>query len=246
MSYLHTILDKYKPQADAPDHAETLAADLQETFPALRAVTVSGSHAKGTGVVVGDSGTDVDLLLSFAADTLTPKGIYEDIYQYALQKGWAPQRRNVGIAVEVDGRRIDLIPARRQAGFEHYHNLYVRKIDKWRQTNIQEHIDLVRRSRRTEEIRLLKIWRTLHVLDFPSFYLELFTIEALKGRPYDVTENVWHVLGYMRTSLEILPVIDPTNPNNLISDTMTQQQKQAAAAAAVHSRHAQDWTHVLW
>ncbi|MFC4426773.1 SMODS domain-containing nucleotidyltransferase [Deinococcus navajonensis] len=246
MSYLQSILDKYQPQTDVLPVAQAITEELQQAFPTLSAITVSGSYAKGTAVSVGDVGTEVDLLLSFAPETSTPKGIYEDIYQYALQRGWMPRQRNVALGVQVNGHRIDLIPARQQAGFQHYHSVYIRKASAWRQTNVEEHIDLVRRSRRTDEIRLLKIWRTLHVVEFPSFYLEMFIIEALKGRPYDVMENVWYLLGYMRTSLEIFPVLDPTNPQNLISDTITALQKQAVAAAAIHSLQAHDWSEVIW
>lgn len=247
MTYLKTILDKYAPNAAAPQYAHTLAQDLQRAFPAILSISYSGSYAKGTAVSVGTGGADVDLFLSFSPGTSTLRNLYEDVYQHALNRSWAPRLQNVSIGLRAGGYKVDLVPARQQQGYQNYHSLYVRKANAWRQTNVQEHINRVSKSQRTEEIRLLKIWRTLRGLDFPSFYLELFALEALKGRAYgDLTENVWHALGSIQSSLTTTQVIDPANSNNLISDSLTAQQKQAVAQAAAQTRQAKQWDQVVW
>lgn len=247
MTYLTTILDKYKPNAAAPVYAKSLAQDLQRAFPGIRGITYSGSYAKGTAVSVGKGGSDVDLFLSFSPGPLTLQGIYEDVYQHAKSRGWNPRKQNVSIGLQVGGFKVDLVPARQQGGYQNYHSLYVRKAGAWRQTNIQEHINRVGKSQRTQEIRALKIWRTLHGLEFPSFYLELFALQALKWRAYGALEsNVWHTLGYIQANLVTTRVIDPANTNNLISDSLSLQEKRVVAAAAAKSRQAKQWREVLW
>jgi hypothetical protein len=58
-------------------------------------------------------------------------------------------------------------------------SLYRSKPNTWTQTNISTYISHVVNSGRTDEIRILKIWRQLHGLTFPSFFLELAVINAL-------------------------------------------------------------------
>jgi hypothetical protein len=62
------------------------------------------------------------------------------------------------------------------------HGLYKSKQDSWTKTNIDKHISMVKGSNRKIEIAAAKIWRERHGLDFPSIFLEIATLEALKNR----------------------------------------------------------------
>ena len=54
-------------------------------------------------------------------------------------------------------------------------------------------------SGRTEEIRVLKLWRRQKGIEFPSFYLELTVINALSGRRSgELAANVWTAFAYLR------------------------------------------------
>ena len=61
------------------------------------------------------------------------------------------------------------------------HTIYRRRTDAWMQTDVSEHMRVVGRSGWTDEIRAMKIWRERWRLDWPSFYLELTVLDALKG-----------------------------------------------------------------
>src|SRR5687767_7699166 len=93
-------------------------------------------------------------------------------------------------------------------------------------------------SGRTQEARIIKLWRNQKGFDFPSFYLELTVINALAGAHDTLSGNVWKVFQYLRDSFVTARVTDPANTNNVISDdlttadraTVTTKAKQALAA----------------
>lgn len=124
--------------------------------------------------------------------------------------------------------------------------MYRRKADTWTQTNVVTHINAVRNSGRAEEIMIIKAWRGQKGLTFPSFYLELVTIEACRGRKIgDLAENVWATLAYIRDNIRNAFFIDPANTNNRISDDLTTSEKQALANAASTARQAGNWNLIV-
>ena len=97
----------------------------------------------------------------------------------------------MSLGINLAGNQVDLVPGKRQSQYGTDHSLFRKKANTWTKTNIQTHIKLVRDSRRTEEIRVVKLWRDQWGLDFPSIYLELTTLEALRGKPIGrPSENV--------------------------------------------------------
>jgi hypothetical protein len=192
--------------------------------------------------------SDVDVFISLKSDTTdTLKQIYEKLVSVAQSHGWSPREQNVSVGVTVNGTRGDLVPGKVQAGYQNYHSLYQRKRDSWTQTNVALHVDTVRNSHRLKEIRAIKVWRMLHAFDFPSLYLELFAIDALSGRPRStLAENVLHVLRTMGSSLGSTCIVDPANTNNILSDDLTQAEKQRIAAQATQSAREQSWGRIIW
>jgi hypothetical protein len=196
----------------------------------LRALHPSGSFAKGTA---NRSGTDIDLFISLKSDTTqTLKEIYTSLVATMSAKGYTPKKQNVSINVRIGGYDVDLVPAKHQGGNSEDHSLYRRRADTWTQTNVIKHIATVGNSGRISEARVMKLWRNQKGLDFPSFYLELTTINALSGARGTLSQNVWKVLEYLRDSLTTARVVDPANTNNIISDDLTAAEKATIAAAA--------------
>ena len=156
----------------------TLLPTLQEWGGGRLAVDPSGSFAKGTA---NRSGTDIDLFLSVSQNVPnTMKEIYETLFAKMSARGYQPKRQNVSINVKVGGFDVDLVPGKRQNGYDSDHSLYRRRADTWIKTNIVTHISHVMRSGRADDIRILKLWRNQKGLDFPSS-LELTVINALAG-----------------------------------------------------------------
>lgn len=160
-----------------------------------------------------------------------------------LWRAWATER----FGLSVDGTRADLVPGKVQSGYQNYHSLYRRKNDSWTQTNVKLHIDAVRGSDRQREIRAVKTWRVQHGLEFPSLYLELFTIQALSGRSKSsLAANVLHALATIGSDLVPTRIVDPSNSNNLISDDLTLEEKKRVATTAASSAVQSTWEKILW
>lgn len=205
----------------------------------LQGIGPSGSFAKGTA---NRSGTDIDLFISLAPNTpVTLKEIYENLYKRLDEEKLSPKRQNVSINIRLGAVDIDLVPGKQQNALSSDHSLYRRRGDTWMQTNVAQHINLIRTSGRTAEMRLLKLWRKQKGLEFLSFYVELTTIEALKGKGGILTDNIRTSLEYLRDKFETARVVDPANTNNVISDDLTATEKKAIKTAAVAAL-AGNWT----
>ncbi|KRE96469.1 hypothetical protein ASG89_31395 [Paenibacillus sp. Soil766] len=142
---------------------------------------------------------------------------------------------------------VDLVPGRIQKGYKNYHSLYKSKADTWTQTNIHKHIDIVKNSDRLDEIRAIKIWRKLNDLDFPSIYLELTVIEALRfGLKGQIAKNLVQVFEYLSKDFTSAIVYDPANSANRISDDLNRIEKGLIAKNASETLNQTSWNYVIW
>jgi hypothetical protein len=248
--YVESVLAKHHVPRGPNSPAEKLASAVAGPLgrwanPHLVALHYSGSYAKETGI---RGVSDVDVFISLRSDTPgTLKDIYNQLFNLAGERGWSPREQNVSVGVTVNGTQGDLVPGRAQPGSENYHSLYLRKRDSWTQTNVALHVDRVRQSGRLREIRAVKIWRSLHGLDFPSLYLELFTIGSLSGRSQStLAGNVLHALRGIGSSLVSTRIEDPSNTANILSDDLTKQEKERIAVLATQSAQKLSWKDVIW
>lgn len=204
----------------------------------------SGSFAKGTAI---QGGTDIDIFVSLSSEvTESLAVIYNTLFNRLREEGFGPRPQNVSIGIRIGTYSVDIVPARRQGPTGQFHSLYRRKAQTWTQTNVVSHINTVRHSGRAEEIMIMKAWREQKRLTFPSFYLELVTIEACRGRKVgDLSSNVLATLAYIRDSITTAIFIDPANTNNRISDDLTAAEKQALASAASTARQASNWSQIV-
>ena len=210
----------------------------------LNKLKLSGSTAKDT-LIKGN--TDIDIFVSLkSSNTSTLKYLYNDLFN-SLNQELQIRRQNVSIGVVWNGLKFDLIPAKQHKTNSNYHSLYVRKGDTWTQANIDLHINKVTNSGRLNEIRATKIWRQNHNLEFPSFYLELIVIEALRNKGKNqLSSNFWTVLQYLRDSFRNKRVVDPSNTNNIISGSLTLAEKNKIAQQASSSLNQQYWRNIIW
>lgn len=248
--YVSSIISKYsisgEPTCD-------LLASVGEVCDAIRrwsgvylvGIQYSGSRAKGTAI---RGVADVDLFISLKPETPGSLAeIYNSLLGLSSLRPHSPRRQNVSVGINHNGYCIDLVPARKQRDNSADHSLYRSKAGTWTQTNVAKHIALINQSGRLDEIRALKIWRELHGLDFPSFFLELTVITALRGKPIGaVASNFLTVLEYLRDSFVAAVVIDPANSNNRISDELSQSEKQSIAQEASSSLAKKYWKEILW
>lgn len=207
-------------------------------------VKPSGSFAKSTA---NDSGTDIGLFISLHEGTTnTLKEIYTSLARTMEEAGYKARLQNVSINVKVGAYDVDLVPAKRQNSYTTDHSLYRWRADTWTKTNIDTHIAHVQRGGRIDETRILKLWRNQKGLDFPSFYLELATIEALRGHYFpSLDAAVWAALAWLRDRFASARFVDPANGSNVISDDLSQQERERISGAARRAREATNWNQIV-
>lgn len=249
--YLQNVIARYRVatgEGTAASNAGNAVYQVVKRWAGqqLRKGSYSGSYAKGTAI---RGRTDVDIFLSLKSDiSNTLKEIFDGLHGWITQNGYPNARKqNVSIHVVHSGSDVDLVPAVHLGGNTEDHWLYVNKSNRERtKTNVDTHIDTVRSSGRTNEIILTKVWRKNHGLEFPSFYLELAVIEALKYKRSGIADSFWAVLEYFANGFSSARFVDPANTNNIISDDLTYAEKNAIASKAGESRGQQLWEHIVW
>lgn len=208
---------------------------------------LAGSIAKGTCV---SGATDIDIFISLDPSVSTCNTL-ENVYLTLRNRfngaGYQVREQNVSIGINHSGLKVDLV-----AGAKHHplgldHSIWKRKAQTWTKTNIDNHIKYVIRSGRVFDIKAVKIWREIQKLDFPSFYLELSVIEALKGKSLlgDPSGNFISVMKYLSDEFVDSTILDPSNESNEVSDELTENEKaiiKNAAAATLLG----NWNQALW
>lgn len=254
--YLETILTKYAPRSldSYLLNINSLKTNLQNWASTCFIATInSGSRAKGTAISLA---SDVDYLVSLTSNCNANNGglksIYDALYTY-LNTNYSPVRKqNVSFRIKIGTLEVDITPARKHSGNTNDHWIYVSKQDTWRQTNIQEHITDISNSGRQNEIKLLKIWRELNKLDFPSIYLEYMAINTLSGKSKDSTklaDNFWFVLQELSkdTSNPLNSrIVDPANSTNILSDLLNATEKKAIITKAKTAAGQKNWNDIVW
>ncbi|RYE44676.1 MAG: nucleotidyltransferase, partial [Hyphomicrobiales bacterium] len=198
--YLRAILEREAVDTSVNAPLRGLEAEVQALCEGwagryLLEVYPAGSFEKGTA---NRSGTNIDFIVSLSPQTpFVIKQIYESLLSHLQRAGLEPERRTVSIGLTLEGATIDVVPAKRESLSNDIHEIYSARRMAAIKTNLNHHVLDVIESGRREEIRVLKLWRDQHALDFPSFYLELSTMAALRRRPLgELADNVWAALGY--------------------------------------------------
>jgi len=214
----------------------------------LLGIAPSGSIVKGTNIV---GATDVDLFISLSHKTPnTLEEIYSSLSKYLGLLGFCTREQDVSIGINYKNLWIDLVPAKKHSGPTNDHSIYRKKTGSWTKTNVKRHVMLVNKSGRKNEIRAIKIWRNLHGLEFPSFYVELTVIEALRrcavGR---LTVNLQRVFEYLSSDFTKARIVDPANSNNVVSEDLDDKAKHSIVRAALSSRIMalrSTWEEIIW
>lgn len=244
MTHVNDLLDKYKKKRDEIKDA------LEEKFKdeiVTRAIN-SGSYAKHDAINIK---FDLDICQPFKRNAFsTLEDMYNAVYDYfndeyeddeLLKYQVRKQRVSIGLTFIIDDQEIqmDIVPGR-EVKVDDYKetnrlNLYVRPTlleeASSTQTNIQKHVDLVKgKGDERNVIRLLKVWKVNNRMSsVKSFLLELITIRAFDNCS-DIPTGHWGklkmVMEYIKDNIETIRLEDPANSNNVVSDTMTDAEKQ--------------------
>lgn len=264
--YLFQILQKYNPRNLVNySHPIFQLKNMLKTWANGCYVDIleSGSRAKGTAISIA---SDVDFLISLTSNCNENngglEGIYNSLYSKLKSVYSSARKQNVSVKIDLFGNtllagnlEVDITPARKQSDYTNDHSLWVSKLSTWKKTNISRHIADVLSSGRINEIKLLKIWRELNKLDFPSIYLEYLLIENIlffKLKDSNcLANNFWHIL------LELAKdngnplysrIVDPANSSNILSELLTDKEKNIIISKAkyVTTQANQSWGNIVW
>jgi hypothetical protein len=210
----------------------------------LVGVKPAGSCMKQTAVL---GQTDLDIFISLRSDlNMRLRDISLNLRDHLQNAGLSPRQQDVSFGITYRDVAIDITVGRQHPSYPTYHSIYRSKADTWTQTNIDVHIDMVKRSALRDEIRLIKIWRRQKDLDFPSFLVELAVIDAMKAtRTGSLTKNLLTVFKYLVVDFPKRLLEDPSNSNNVVSETLTKAEKVKIALRAVAAIRAASWTEVI-
>jgi hypothetical protein len=210
----------------------------------LLEVAPGGAFEKGTA---NASGVAIDFIATLKPTCPTPVDLLFESLHVALEaRGLSPIRRDVSIAIPVEDMLVDIVPARRLPTGVAELQLYNARTEKPFETNLLWHRHEVSTGGRQEEIRTIKLWRDRNQLDFPSFYLELTVMAALRAKPEgDLANNVWTVLSHLANLFVARAVIDPANANNIVSDMLSGSEKQQIKAIAQETLAQRSWQEII-
>src|SRR6266849_5180775 len=178
--YIEQILLRRAPRQIYQGSLDTLLqVTRQWAGQYVLGISFSGSFAKGTAVA---GSSDIDLFVSLRNDVLTGntptlQSLYTSLNAWLSQSRYVTRLQNVSIGVTHGAFQVDVVPAVKHLGNTSDHSLHRRKTGTWTKTNVDVHINHIRYSGRTADIKAAKIWRNLHGLDISSFYLELAVLE---------------------------------------------------------------------
>ncbi|MDR1247399.1 MAG: hypothetical protein LBK57_10310 [Clostridiales Family XIII bacterium] len=252
-NYVEPVVNKYKRPAGIDATTKSNVFDLlssqiktwayRNSFY-LTDIKLSGSRAKGTAISLS---SDMDMFISLSSTNTASLGsVFNSLYSY-FNDLYTCRKQNVSIRVTYSNTKVDLVPGKRQDRYSNDHGLYKSKQDSWTKTNIDKHISMVKGSNLIIEIAAAKIWRERHGLDFPSIFLELATLEALKNRgTTDHDANFLTLLEYFRDNIQTVRIVDPANTNNVISSDLSATAKQTISSQARKSRNEQYRKDILW
>jgi len=247
MKHVDDLMEKYKKKR------EEIKDALEEKFydeKVTRAIN-SGSYAKHTAI---NKKFDIDICQPFKYQSFdTLEEMADSVYDYfnteyededLIKHKTRKQHVSTGLTFLLDGEQIqmDVVPGRELAENDYTQsnrlNLHVRArgLDPATstQTNIQKHIDLIKgKGDERSIIRLLKVWKVNKNKDgMKSFFLELITIEAFE-RTIEIPNDLWGklemTLEFIRDNVLSIRLEDPANSNNIVSDTMTNAEKEVLA-----------------
>lgn len=217
-------------------------------------IFISGSRAKQTAISVA---SDYDYFVSLSSGcNVNQKGIdaISNALHTHLQKKYpnSIRRQNVSTRINISGLNIDITVGTKITGYQNYHWLYKSKDDSKKQTNTKMHIDDISKSGRTNEIKLIKIWRELNGLEFPSIYLEYLLVKKiLLNKSTDInnlSDNIIYIFQELSKS-ESNPLYarieDPANTTNVLSDLLNQAEKAKIISTAKTALQS-NWNQVFY
>ncbi|MGP0566713.1 MULTISPECIES: nucleotidyltransferase domain-containing protein [unclassified Nitrospina] len=227
-NYLKKVLDSQRLDDDSEEMnqlrktRDEVERILKESFPTAK-IRYGGSKAKGT--LIKDS-YDVDLVCYFPHDETEAGETLEELYRNVsrvLSRGHYQIEEKTSairlLSAEPDSEgtytHVDVVPGRYTDTKISDCFLYQNGGEKGRlKTNLEVHIDHIKKSGVTDALSLLKLWRVQNSLEIKQFAFELLGVKLLKDQKNaSLSKQVEHVLRAIAESEDPIIIEDPANPS---------------------------------
>ncbi|WP_111308026.1 hypothetical protein [Confluentibacter sediminis] len=198
----------------------------------------NGSIIKGTSI----QNSDVDIQLRFKKPTGTIEHVFNKVYEFLNYElddeaitNVRKQKHSIGITYDVNGEkyRIDIVPTRISKNAFNDDYIYVNETSLFGQSTFKKInpskqlrvLNFTNQERKV--VKLLKMWKNENDIDIKSIYLELLVKKAFQNGtlPRNIDKCLLEVLNYLGENIHKIRIIDPANSNNIISDTISYDEK---------------------
>ncbi len=181
----------------------------------------SGSKEKGDSV---KGKSDVDMFVSI--DDFNNFSSVEkyrlSLYEFLSKIYSNIRNQDVSIGINYDGIDVDITPGKIIKNNLYYtlckdHYIYSLDDNRNIKTNIDKQINVICNSNCTNEIILLKIWKTTNNIKFPSIAIELITMKCFDeyaNKTSSISKNMIYLINYIVNNVESIKLGDPGNPSN--------------------------------
>lgn len=255
VKYLESVLASY--ELDKIDQATMkkgfgIKNKIQQAFKGLLLgrPKYQGSIPQGTAL----SGiSDLDIIVKFKKTSFgTLESMYHNTLDFFENHFYddslievRPQRRSIGLIFDILGEQvcIDVVPAKRtnfERGGNEY-NLYENpsgwfgkpsrvKMNPHKQANFGSNA-----AAKANVVSLIKVLKVSEGMPLKSVFLKELTKEAFKkyrGKtPRAINKQLIFTMEYIRDNIEYKRVVSPDNSNNILSDSLTKNEKRKIADA---------------
>lgn len=240
-NYLHKSLYYYKDDnALLISKAEQVKVKLNQRFKNDLAIAPKfhGSIAKGTSI----SGSDIDIQLQFKKDSGTLSDVYYSVSNFVFDEfkdanleSVREQKHSIGMEFKIKDeiKRIDIVPVRQIENGNNDTCLFVNKTGffekpTYKKTNSRKQLSsLIFNYREKRIIKLLKVWKTENSLKIKSIHLEWLAKKAFEQKSIsnNIEKALSDVVYFIAKNIEYMRIVDPANSNNIISNTLTSEEK---------------------
>jgi len=227
--YLSAVLQSQQLPEDSEEYRklisrrEDIEKIIKSSFKGAKlTVRYGGSIAKGT-IISEDY--DLDLIFYFEAEDTSAGESLEEIYKSfgkTLQGNYIVQEKRSSLRLKGKSGMesnidfyIDVVPGRYTDVSKQDVFIYQSGGDKKRlKTNIEKHIEHVRKSGLIDVIKLIKLWRSRKALLIKTFVLELLVIKVLESvdKGLSIDQKLIKFWEILRDKNGEIPIEDPANP----------------------------------
>ena len=174
-------------------------------------------------------------------EDLTLQDLYDEVEQ-VLQADYVVERKPSALRIRAkapdsyyEDLHLDVVPGRFTDEDQGDVFLHRTTGEKERlKTNLQVHVEHVKKSGVRPAIRLAKVWNVRHGVDAKTFILELLIVKLLEDKKNaPLPDQLLHVWTEMRDNSADLAVQDPANPSgNDLGPHLDQCRANVAAVAS--------------